>query len=366
VGEDRGIGATPDQLRALNLLAMVGGLTPSGVHDARNLVALVSGNLDYLERQLSLDGVLAEAMEDARGGAARLLELMKTLLSLTRPGEAERGLISVDEILQHAMPGARLVLKKQVDFTETIAPCPRLRGDPSRLGQALLNLLYNAWTSATLREVRPRVALQVASAGGEVHFEVSDNGVGLRGDAERLFEPFRSEWPDGEAGGGLGLTVSRAIAEAHGGRLTAEPTADGARFVLALPAYQPGSNRGRVLLVDDDERVLGALKRLLSKRHDVVTQISGNAAVAHLALDGDFHVIISDLMMADGTGQDLYNWLEDNRPALLTRLVFISGGAFGVDFEGFLARVAVPYVEKPLEPDELRGLVDRYVAKYST
>ena len=359
----RSVGATPEQLRTLNLLALAGGLTPFGVHDARNLVALVSGNLEYLDRQLALSGSAAEAMQDARDGATRLLGLLKTLRALTSEEGSEREVISVDAVLARALPSARVVLKKHADFVEHVAPCPRLRGDAVQLAQALLNLLYNAWTATTLAPASPKVTLQVAPVGNNVRFSVLDNGVGLSGDVERLFSPYCSEWP--EPAGGLGLAVSRAIAERHGGQLTASPAPTGARFTLTLPAHQPASDRGRVLLVDDDERVLGALRRLLSKRHDVVTQTSGNAAAAHLRDDGDFQIIISDLMMADGTGQDLYRWLKDNRPSLLSRLVFISGGAFGVDFEGFLSRVAIPFVEKPLEPDELRGLVDRYVAKYS-
>ena len=364
MGEGRALGATSEQLRTLNLLALVGGLSPFGVHDARNLVALVSGNLEYLERQLSLSGTAAEAMQDARDGASRLLELLKTLRSLTHQDDGARGLISVDDVLVRALPSARVLLKKQVDFVEHIAPCPRLRGDAVQIAQALLNLLYNAWTATSLTEDYPKVTLRVAPLGDTVHFSVIDNGVGLSGDVERLFVPYRSEWP--EPAGGLGLPVARAIAQRHGGQLSASPTADGALFTLSLPAMEPGSGRGRVLLIDDDERVLGALERLLRKRHDVVTRTSGNAAIACLEDDTDFHIIISDLMMADGSGQDLYRWLKASCPALLSRLVFISGGAYGVDFEGFLNRVAVPFVEKPLEPDELRELVERYVAKYLT
>jgi len=72
--------------------------------------------------------------------------------------------------------------------------------------------------------------------------EVKDSGRGLsRGDAERIFDRFQKA-PD-STGSGLGLTIARAIIEAHHGRLTAHSAGpgQGACFTITLPAYSPGS-----------------------------------------------------------------------------------------------------------------------------
>nr|WP_272213396.1 ATP-binding protein [Marinicella sp. W31]MDC2879349.1 ATP-binding protein [Marinicella sp. W31] len=93
-----------------------------------------------------------------------------------------------------------------------------------------------------------RIEVTLTRTRNQIVITVEDNGPGIRPDAlERIFERFYTDRPDGEAFGqnsGLGLSISRQIAEAHGGTLTAEniagPEADGAakgaRFTLKLPA----------------------------------------------------------------------------------------------------------------------------------
>ncbi|MDO4262712.1 MAG: HAMP domain-containing sensor histidine kinase [Deinococcus sp.] len=102
--------------------------------------------------------------------------------------------------------------------------------DPDRLTQALRNLLANARRAAG---PGGRVTLRLASVGDQLHFTVRDTGPGLPGDlGERIFDPFVS----GSGSSGLGLSVSRQIAELHGGTLTGgNNPAGGAEFRLSIP-----------------------------------------------------------------------------------------------------------------------------------
>jgi len=116
--------------------------------------------------------------------------------------------------------------------------------DSIQIQQVLLNLVRNAVEAVDggegpLREVS--LGVQRATDGG-VHFTVRDTGPGLAPEAlDKVFEPFYTTKPDGI---GIGLPLSRSIADAHGGRLWAGAEASGAAFHLVLPAAQELEHAG--------------------------------------------------------------------------------------------------------------------------
>jgi two-component system sensor histidine kinase ChvG len=118
-------------------------------------------------------------------------------------------------------------------------------GHDIRIGQVVSNLIENA--RSFVPEERGHITVHLARVGKFNVVTVDDNGPGIRPEAiDKIFERFYTDRPAGEAFGqnsGLGLSISRQIAEAHGGRLNAENIAGtkpgevrGARFVLTLPA----------------------------------------------------------------------------------------------------------------------------------
>ena len=113
------------------------------------------------------------------------------------------------------------------------ADLPRITADPLRLRQALDNLVANALTHAGSDGV---VSVSATSSGRYVLLSVSDSGFGVPlMEQERIFEAGVRLNPD-RAGSGLGLAIARAIAEAHGGKLTLTSIPDeGATFTIALP-----------------------------------------------------------------------------------------------------------------------------------
>lgn len=120
-------------------------------------------------------------------------------------------------------------------------------GHDSRLGQVVSNLLSNA---QSFSEAGSKVRLTCRRVRGEIEIVVDDDGPGIRDDAlERIFERFYTDRPHQGFGqnSGLGLSISKQIVDAHGGRIWAEnrsgpadedgaPTVAGARFVVRLPA----------------------------------------------------------------------------------------------------------------------------------
>lgn len=148
-------------------------------------------------------------------------------LDIAEPVEAARRLLAA------AMPDAPPVAVENA--------CRRpatVWGDRLPLEQLVLNVLKNAHDATRGREA-PSVAVRIEDEDDQVVVRVTDNGPGLDGEAlARMFEPFFTTKPDGV---GLGLALAQRVAEAHGGRLRAEPAPGGGlAVVLRLPRAAPG------------------------------------------------------------------------------------------------------------------------------
>jgi two-component system, LuxR family, sensor kinase FixL len=119
-------------------------------------------------------------------------------------------------------------------------PLLQIAADRTQIEQVLVNLIRNAIEAAgECTDLEKWVSIRLRQVDGEVELAVEDNGRGVPPDlAERLFNPFETSKPRGM---GLGLSLSREIAKAHGGRLWRDETVTaGARFVLRLPCDRLG------------------------------------------------------------------------------------------------------------------------------
>lgn len=133
----------------------------------------------------------------------------------------------------------------QVDVPDTLPP---IEADPEALTQCLMNLLDNAVKySKDQRSIEVKVRVTPPGTDGnlgEARIQVADHGIGISArDRERIFDKFfrvEQGMVHDVKGSGLGLSLVRHIAEAHGGHIEVESTpGQGSRFVLVLPARQP-------------------------------------------------------------------------------------------------------------------------------
>ena len=124
--------------------------------------------------------------------------------------------------------------------TRLTADLPRVLGDKVQCQQVLLNLIVNAIEAMNAIKERPRELTIVSASDGPdtVSVEVRDSGTGLDPEhAPHLFEPFYTTKAEGL---GIGLSISRSIVEAHGGRLSAAANAPhGTVFSVSLPVNEP-------------------------------------------------------------------------------------------------------------------------------
>jgi CheY-like chemotaxis protein len=118
---------------------------------------------------------------------------------------------------------------------------------------------------------------------------------------------------------------------------------------------------GRILVVDDEPSLGEALQRLLSDENEVVIVHDATSALARLEGGKRFDVVLCDLMMPIMDGIELHRRLSLTCPEEAERMVFMTGGAMTVRVEAFFRRVPNLLLDKPIDLDGLRALIERRV-----
>jgi signal transduction histidine kinase len=214
-------------------------------HELRNALTGVYGWAQRLVRAKGSPEALSEAAEEVYEGAERTITLLNNFLDLSRldAGKMRPVMRDVDvrAEVKRAFAAARPAAEaKQLVLEEHYANgVSQLRTDPVRLEQILLNLLSNAVRHSPEGAT---ITVNVDSQPDGVSFRVVDRGSGIPADVQAwIFEPFERFDPDSGVGAGLGLPVSRRLAELLGGRRRVESrVGEGATLALILRATPPG------------------------------------------------------------------------------------------------------------------------------
>jgi two-component system sensor histidine kinase TtrS len=219
-------------------LSLVGEMAGNLAHEINQPLAAIANYARGCERRLQSGGDAAEVMHGVRQIAAQaerggeIVRRMRDFVRKRPPSQHRLDpRIVIDEALSlFAALAARRGVVVQI---EPFGPLPMIDADQVQLEEVLLNLLQNA-VDAVEGQAQRLVSVHAGSADGVVELSVADNGPGLDEAAmARLFEAFFTTKPQGL---GLGLSLSRSIVEAHGGRLWAENRPDGgALFRVTLP-----------------------------------------------------------------------------------------------------------------------------------
>jgi CheY-like chemotaxis protein len=117
--------------------------------------------------------------------------------------------------------------------------------------------------------------------------------------------------------------------------------------------------RFRILVVDDNPALARAMRRMLSE-HDTTTVHSGREALALLGQGERYDVILTDVMMPEMSGMDLYAEVSQLAHEQIEHMVFMSAGAFQGDIKAFFERVSNPTIEKPFDRIALKKLLARF------
>ena len=253
-----------------------------------------------------------------------------------------------------------------------------LRGDATRLTQALLNLLTNA---AKYTPEKGRIELKVAVAEGIVVTSVKDNGRGVAAEArERIFDLFTQERPStgmNDPGLGIGLALARALVEQHGGQLGVESpgVGHGSTFRIRLPladtatapTAEPAAARDavaslQVLVVDDNRDAADMLSSLLGALgHESRAAYGARAALDTVRFFRP-DVVFLDLNMPDGDGISLLPQLR----AIFGDTVYVAAlTGYGQQHDRDITRAAgfQEHLTKPVDIERLEATLANAVAR---
>lgn len=229
-----------------NRVAIIGQLSASIVHEVNQPLSSILVNASTGLRMLASDPTNAngarEAMERTIQDTKRASDVIKRLHMLFAKTDRATELMDLNEATKEVIALFRPELQKSaINLRCKLAGnLPAIVGDRVQLQQVILNLVRNALEAMSTVDNRPR-ELQISTArteSNEILLIVKDSGSGIDpANAERIFEAFYTTKPRGL---GMGLSICRAIIEAHDGKLWATPgVPNGTIFRLVLPAGTP-------------------------------------------------------------------------------------------------------------------------------
>jgi PAS domain S-box-containing protein len=386
------------QLMASDRMASMGTLAAGVAHEINNPLAALMVNLDCMaeglqhlgegdvsgqtfeERKAFMLKELKAPLDDARGAAERVRFVVRDLKMLSRSADEDYARnVDVEAIMESSLRMAWNEIRHRARLVKNYGRVPLVRASEARLGQVFLNLLVNAAQAMGEGDARDNeLSVRTKLDGACVIIEVTDTGAGIAPqNLLKVFEAFFTTKAVG-IGTGLGLAICHRIVTDMSGELTVESRVGvGTTFRVSIPVAlnaeadagvaQPllSSLRGRLLVVDDEELVLRAMQRMLSKDHDVLTMSSAKAALALCAGGASFDLILCDLMMPAMTGMELHDELARVAPEQAKRMIFLTGGAFTERAQAFLAEASREHVEKPFTSTGLRALVQRHLYSWA-
>jgi signal transduction histidine kinase/ActR/RegA family two-component response regulator len=355
-----------------NFLAMLS-------HELRTPLTPVVSFLDLLEAEPEKSETVRTALATIRRNIDLERRLIDDLLDLTRVARGKMALelksIDAHEAITQVVEicGPEAVEKQLQVELDLRATNTWIAADAAKFQQIIWNLFKNA-----IKFTPEKGRIAIASANeepGRLRIEVRDNGIGIDEDAiGRVFNAFEQgdqSFQQRHGGLGLGLAISRALADAHGGSLVAlsEGRGRGATFRLTIKTTEPeraparrAAETGktavralRILLVDDHVDTCAALERLLARRgHRIVAVHDVRSALEAVQQDA-FDLVISDVGLPDGTGMELMSRLREVRSL---RGIAISGFGMNGDLEKSLEAGFSAHLTKPVSFEKLENAIE--------
>ena len=352
-------------------------------HELRTPLTPVISALESLE-------IEPEQTEDARSALAMIrrnieleTQLIDDLLDFTR--------IARDKMqLRFAPVDAHLAISNVVEICRAEVQSKKLRAhlnlranahlvaaDTAKFQQIIWNLLKNA---VKFTPDDGEIAISSSNAAPDVlTISVCDTGIGMEPEVmQRIFDPFEQGNRSFErrfGGLGLGLAISKSLAQAHSGTLTAQSDGRdrGSTFILSMQTLSPAevatvprkisseaSQQGlKILLVDDHQDTCAALEKLLVRRGHLVAATHNVRSALEAAVRNKFDLLISDIALPDGSGMDLMMQLRaiSNVPGIA-----ISGFGNNRDIERSLQAGFSEHLIKPIKLENLEAAIERAIA----
>jgi two-component system NtrC family sensor kinase len=354
-------------------LAPAGELAARVAHEVSAPLQFLAVSLEYLRRELRRElpghqGAECRALlDDALEGVRLIRNVTTDLLPFARLAPADMEPVDVNEVVKHAVRVARNQIRHRARLTCELGEMPRVRGNPQQLIQLFTTLLLHAAQEIPEEGYADDNCLTVSTSACDARVLVCISQT--RAQPTELPSDAAVTRPDGSSDGLVSLCDH--ILKFHRARLEVASSAEETALVVELPGLPslapvevlravrstpPSVRRPRILVIDDDELVLKAYRRVLAD-YELVIAHDGDEALRLVRADPHFDVILSDFAMPRMNGQQFYAELATLAPGLCARVVFCSGSPIPREAAEQFRRSSVRVLVKPIAIDDLRRVV---------
>ena len=350
------------------LAALAGGIA----HQFNNALSAITVNLDFLEMDIPVDENIVKCIESMKNSAHRMAQLTGQLLAYARGGKYHAKDISSNDFVRDTLSLLQYSLKPSV-HVETDLPHGiwKIRGDLIQMQMLLSAILANAseamekegfirisCRNETLTEENAR-AFPRLKPGTYVYLKIEDNGKGMDEKTKsRVFEPFFTTKFQGR---GLGMAAAYGIVKNHDGWISIESEPDTGTIVhiylpavleadkkeTKIPVIVPQKMTDTILLIEDEEMVMGPTRLLLERLgYRVLGAGTGEEAIGiSRNFDGRIDLAILDILLPDMNGKALYSLLMEARPNL--KVIVCTGYSLEGPAQEILDAGAQGFIQKP-------------------
>jgi signal transduction histidine kinase len=352
-------------------------------HELRTPLTPVISALESLETEPTQTEDTRSALTMIRRNIELETQLIDDLLDFTRiardkmqlrfvPVDAHLAISNVVEICRAEAESKKLDVHLNLQ-----ANAHHVGADAAKFQQIVWNLLKNA---VKFTPDGGEIAISSSNPSPDVlTITMRDTGIGMEPEVmQRIFDPFEQGNRSFErrfGGLGLGLAISKSLAQAHSGTLTAQSGGcdRGSTFIFSMPTLSPAEvatvpSRGsreasqhglKILLVDDHQDTCAALEKLLVRRGHLVAATHNVRSAMEAAVRNKFDLLISDIALPDGTGMDLMMQLR-----AISKIpgIAISGFGNSGDIERSLQAGFSEHLIKPIKLEKLDAAIEHAIA----
>lgn len=368
------------QLRQAQKMEAIGKLAGGVAHDFNNLLTAIMGYSDLMLLKMPADSPFRDGIKQIKKAGERAASLTQQLLAFSRKQMLKPRILNINELVLNMKKMLTPIIGENIRLVSRLDPdLLRIKADAAQVEQVILNLSVNARDAmpnggtlaiSTFNQVVDEQYVKLypyARAGHCVCLSISDTGHGIEaGEVSIIFEPF---YTTKKSGTGLGLSVVYGIIKQHNGWINvySQPGL-GTTFDVYFPVFDLGEEdivevngisyefkgRGeRILVVEDEIGVRNITVRgLMGHGYQVLE--AGTAEEARKVFineNGNFHLLISDIILPDQNGILLSEDLKRQNPGM--KILLTSGYADQQSDWAKVVEKGIPFMQKPYCISEL-------------
>ena len=374
------------QLHKAQKVEAIGTLAGGIAHDFNNILMGIQGNTSLMLYRIDSSHPNYEALKNIEQQVKSGAKLTAQLLGYARQGKYKVKPISLNQVVKETGDTFGRARKDITIHRYLSGDLFAIEADQGQMEQVLLNLFVNAadsmpvggdlilkTTNATHKDMNGR--LYKPKPGNYVQLTVTDTGTGMdKKIQKRIFDPFFTTKEMGR-GTGLGLASVYGIVKGHRGYIDVESQkGHGTTFSIFLPASsrkihksiepstQPVNGTGTILLVDDEEMVLGVGVKMLENLGYTVFEAKGGREAVEVYNENkdEVDMVILDMIMPDMGGGEVYDRIKEINSNV--KVLLSSGYSLDGQASEILRRGCDAFIQKPFTVKELSGRISEILA----